>query len=277
MKIGIIGLGIIGGGYAKALIKYGYEIYGIDKNTDTIEYALKENLITKGYTDGSDIISNLDVIFVCLYPKDTVDFIRKNQNRFKKNSVISDVSGIKRYISNSLIYEKEDYEIVLSHPIAGSELSGIKNSNEAIFHNSNFVICPHKYSTEENMKLIEILAYQIGFGNVSYISDLEHDKILGYTSHLTHAIAMALVNSDPQESKTEMFIGDSYKDLTRIANINEDLWIELFEKNKDNLIKHIDNFINELDMIKLSLRNKDSDTLKSIMNKSSNQRCDIDG
>jgi len=277
MKIGIIGLGIIGGGYAKALKKYGYEVFGIDKDKDTLEYAIKEKLIINCNDDQTSIIPLLDVIFVCLYPKETINFIKKNQNKFKKNSVVVDVSGVKRFISNSLIYEKEDYEIVLSHPIAGRELIGLKNSNEAVFHDSNFVICPHKYSTDENMKLIEILAYQIGFGHVSYLSDIEHDRILGYTSHLTHAIAIALVNSDTKEAQTNLFIGDSYKDLTRIAKINENLWLELFENNKDNLITHIDKFVSELNKIKKSLKEKDRETLKELMLESRKRRCDIDG
>ena len=141
MKIGIVGLGLIGGSYAKSLKLYGYEIYGIDINQKTIDYALKHNIIDVGVVNPKDVLKELDVVFLCLYPEDTIKFVHKNINHFKRGAIISDVVGIKRHIIDALdIYKNDEVEFVFAHPIAGKEKSGIKYSDEAIFHNANFVI-----------------------------------------------------------------------------------------------------------------------------------------
>ncbi len=274
MKIGIVGLGLIGASYAKALGKYSYEIYGIDQNIDVLAYALNKNIITKGSTIAKDILPQCDVVFLCLYPKDIVSFVKKNLSYFKNNAIISDVSGVKRFLYDKLdLYLKNDIEFVFAHPIAGKELPGIKNSDEMIFHNANFVITPTLFNNEESINLIEVLAYQMGFSTVTKVPDYIHDDLIAYTSQLTHAIAIALVNSGKNNTLTSKFIGDSYKDLTRIANINESLWAELFILNKGFLNKHIDSFIASLIEIKTALSNNDSDKLKEVMtNAKANRR-----
>lgn len=266
MNIGIVGIGLIGGSYAKSLKKYGYKIYGIDIDQKSLDYALKHDIIDFGDTNPINILKDVDVVFVCLYPEDTIKFIRKNINNFKRGAIISDVVGIKRNIIDSLdIYKDDDVEFVFSHPIAGKETSGVRNSDEAIFQGANFVITPTKWNSEEAINVITILAKQMGFSSVSQISDVAHDDIIGFTSQLTHAIAISLVNSDDEKHNTSLFIGDSYKDLTRIAQINENLWAELFIKNKDFLLKHINKFEKELDILKDAINAKDFEGLKELM------------
>jgi len=276
MKIGIVGLGLIGGTYAKALKKYPYEIYGIDINQNTIDYAIENKIVDYGSINPTDYLSELDVVFICLYPKDTLTFINRHMMKFKRGAIVSDVVGIKRYLINNIdLNYNDDIEFVFSHPIAGKEKNGIKYSDDAIFHNSNFVITPTEKNTDEALNLIETLAKQMGFKNVSRITDKEHDDIIAYTSQLTHAIAISLVNSGDFSLNTGLFVGDSYKDLTRIAEINEDLWSELFIKNKDFLLNRINKFENELDKIKDALVKKDYQKLKEIMINSTNKRSDI--
>jgi prephenate dehydrogenase len=273
MKIGIVGLGLIGGTYAKALNPYQYEIIGFDKNQNVIDYALETKMISKGTITPKQYLKECDIVFVCLYPKDTVNFIKNNINNFKRNAIVSDVTGIKRKLFNELdMYFNDDIDFVFAHPIAGSEKIGIKHSNKAIFQDANFVITPHKFNSEETLNLIETLAKQMGFKTITRITDVEHDKALAFTSQLTHAIAIALVNSDPQNIETNRFIGDSYKDLTRIAVINETLWTELFMDNKDFLVQNIDRFIDELTKIKKTLKDKNHSELKEIMIKARNIR-----
>ncbi len=273
MKIGIVGLGLIGGSYAKALRKYPYEIYGIDQDEEVISYALQENIIKKGSTNPKDILPLCDVVFLCLYPHNIVSFVRTNISYFKENAIISDVSGVKRFIYDRLeLYLKDDVEFVFAHPVAGKELIGIKHSDEAIFHNANFIITPTKHNTEKALNLIETLAYQMGFSTVTKVPDYIHDNVIAYTSQLTHAIAIALVNSDNQTENTNLFIGDSYRDLTRIANINELLWSELFFVNKDYLKRHIDSFISELNLIKEALQQNDESALIQLMEKAKTKR-----
>jgi prephenate dehydrogenase len=277
MNIGIVGLGLIGGTYAKSLRKYPYHITGIDISEETLHYALENNIIDVGTSTPKDVLSSLDIIFLCLYPDAAVKFVKENLNNFKKDVIISDVVGVKRMMVNKLdMYYDFDIEFVFAHPIAGREKIGIKFSDEAIFHNSNFVITPTKQNTDEALNLIETLAHQMGFKNVTRLTDSEHDNIIGFTSQLTHAIALALVNSDNQEFDTKLFIGDSYKDLTRIAKFNHQLWSELFLNNKDYLVKHIQKFENQLDILKEALKYKDKDAIEQLMIESTKRRRDIE-
>ena len=273
MNIGIVGIGLIGGSYAKALKKYPYKIYGIDKNQESLDFALKYNIIDIGTTNPSDILKDLDVVFLCLYPKDAVDFVKKNIHHFKRDAIISDVVGVKRFMINSLgVYFNDEVEFVFAHPIAGKETIGIEHSSEAIFHNANFVITPTKYNKDESINLITTLAKQMGFKNVSLISDIQHDEIISFTSQLTHVIALSLVNSDDEKYDTSLFIGDSYKDLTRIAMINDSLWAELFLNNKDFLLKQINKFEVELDIFKEAIIKKDIKKIKELMQSATHKR-----
>lgn len=277
MNIGIVGLGLIGGTYAKCLKEYSYTIVGIDIDQETIDYALENNIIDKGSTNPKDVLSDLDVVFLCLYPDAAINFIRKNINYFKRNAIISDVIGIKRKIIAALeIFQDDEIEMVFTHPIAGRETPGIKASDKAIFQDANFVICPTEKNKEETLNLIETLAKQMGFKNVSRLSDKAHDEIIAYTSQLTHAIAISLVNSDDEKYDTNLFIGDSYKDLTRIAKINEKLWTELFLKNKDFLFKKINAFEKELDKLKEALHDGDSKKIQDLMKSSTEKRMKIE-
>jgi len=273
MNIGIVGIGLIGGSYAKALKKYPYKVFGIDKNQKTLNYALKNNIIDVGTSNPSEVLKDLDVIFLCLYPNEAIKFVRNNINNFKRDAIISDVAGIKRFMVNSLgVYFNDDVEFVFAHPIAGKETIGIENSSEDIFHNANFVITPTTHNKEEAINLIAILAKQMGFKNISFISDFQHDEIISFTSQLTHVIALSLVNSDEEKYDTRLFVGDSYKDLTRIAMINDTLWAELFLKNKDLLLKQINKFEDQMDILKDAITNKDVDKIQELMKSATQKR-----
>lgn len=273
MNIGIVGLGLIGGTYAKSLRKYPYKLYGIDIDGETIEFALNNDIIDYGTTDPKSVLKELDIVFICLYPGDAIKFIQKHIMDFKRDAIISDVVGIKRKMVDALdVYKNDEVEFVFAHPIAGKEKIGINYSDASIFQDANFVITPTKQNTDEALNLIEILAKQMGFKNVSRLKDVEHDDIIAFTSQLTHAIAISLVNSDNNKYDTSHFIGDSYKDLTRIAMINETLWSELFLQNKDFLVKRINNFEKQLDILKEALRTKNKQKLEEIMISSTNKR-----
>lgn len=276
MNIGIVGMGLIGGTYAKSLRKYPYKLYGIDINEETISYALSHNIIDNGTTKARTVLKELDVVFMCLYPNETKKFVQKNINYFKKDAIISDAVGIKRKLVDYFeMYKNDDVEFVFTHPIAGREKIGIEYSDEAIFHNANFVITPTESNKEESLNLIETLARQMGFKNVTRIRDVEHDDIIAYTSQLTHAIAISLVNSDDSKYDTSLFIGDSYKDLTRIAMINENLWTELFLQNKDFLTRRITSFEDQLSTLKQAIKENDKEKIKEIMRKSAIIRSEI--
>lgn len=273
MNIGIVGIGLIGGTYAKSLRGYPYKIYGIDIDESAIKYALENNIIDVGTTEPKEVLSEIDVLFICIYPEATKKFIQQNARFIKEGCVVSDVAGIKRNIIATLdIYNQDHFEIVFAHPIAGREKIGIEYSHERIFKDANFVITPIESNTEDALNLVEVLARQMGFKNVSRLGDKQHDEIIAFTSQLTHAIAISLVNSDEEKYDTSLFIGDSYKDLTRIAMINHELWTELFLKNRDNLLKQIKLFEKNLDILKDALDEKDVPKLHQIMKDATNKR-----
>ncbi|WP_315081064.1 prephenate dehydrogenase [uncultured Clostridium sp.] len=274
MNVVIVGLGVIGGSFAMALKDAGYkDVYGIDNNEDTLLKAEKLNLIRRGYTDGNEILKDADLIIISIYPKLVKDFIKNNIDNFKYGAVITDATGIKKMFINDIVnILPSNIDFVFGHPMAGREKKGIDFASNDVFKGANYILTPTSKNKEENLKLVENLAYEIGFKRVKRISPEFHDEMIGFTSQLPHSLAVALVNSDLEGRDTGSFIGDSYRDLTRIANINEDLWSELFLGNKENLLKSIESFECELDKIKDAIKDDDKESLKKLFIKSTKRR-----
>lgn len=274
MRIVIVGLGVIGGGYAMALKEAGYtEVYGIDKNTETLRKAKSLGIIKEGYEDEKEIIQDADLIVLAVYPNLVKDFIINNKEHFKDGAVITDVTGIKQLFINEITkILPENIDFVFDHPMAGREKKGIDYATNQVFKGANFLITVTDRNKDENLDLIENLAYKMGFKHIKRICPKYHDEMIAFTSQLPHALAVALINSDIEGRNTGEFIGDSYRDLTRIANINESLWSQLFLGNKENLLQAIYNFEEELDKIKSCLENEDKEALQELFIKSSLRR-----
>lgn len=274
MRIVIVGLGVIGGGYAMALKEAGYtEVYGIDKNIETLRKAKSLGIIKEGYEDEKEIIQDADLIVLAVYPNLVKDFIINNKEHFKEGAVITDVTGIKQLFINEITrILPQNIDFVFAHPMAGREKKGIDYATNQVFKGANFLITVTDRNKDENLDLIENLAYKMGFKHVKRICPKYHDEMIAFTSQLPHALAVALINSDIEGRNTGEFIGDSYRDLTRIANINESLWSQLFLGNKENLLQAIYNFEEELDKIKSCLENEDKEALQELFIKSSLRR-----
>ncbi len=259
MKILIVGLGLIGASYAKGLKLKGHTIYGTDIKEDTIKYALDNSVVHYASLEPADFIKDVDLIILGLYPNNLLDFLKKYKHLFSENQIITDVCGVKRHFLSDAITLAKPATYISHHPMAGREKVGITFSDPKIFKNANFLIIDEN-NNEKEIDILKSIANDLEFSRISIISKEKHDKMIGFTSQLAHAIAVALVNSDDQED-TRNFIGDSYRDLTRIAKINKDLWSELFFANKDYLINEIDNFEYYLDIIKYSLINNEPEKL----------------
>lgn len=274
MKILVVGLGVIGGSFTMALKEAGYnDVYGIDINEETLVKAKKLGLIKEGFTSGEEIVKEADLIIISLYPKLVKKFINDNKDNFKDGAVITDATGIKKlFVEDIVNILPNNIDFIFGHPMAGREKKGIDFATSEVFKGANYILTPVDRNKEENLKLIENLAYEIGFKRVRKISPEYHDEMIGFTSQLPHALAVALVNSDVEGRDTGSFIGDSYRDLTRIANINEDLWSELFLGNKENLLMSIQNFEDELDKIKYAIQNDNKEVLKESFIKSTKRR-----
>lgn len=278
MNIVIVGLGVIGGSFAMALKEAGYSnVYGVDTNKETLQKAKELGIIKEGCTTGKSFFKEADLTIISIYPKLLIDFIRNNKDYFKKGSVITDATGIKMmFIKEIINILPDDIDFVFGHPMAGREKKGIDFATNEVFKGANYILTPIERNREKSLEMIENIALSIGFRRVRRITPEQHDEMIGFTSQLPHAMAVALINSDEEERDTGSFIGDSYRDLTRIANINEELWSELFLGNKNNLLKAINNFEIELDLIKKAIYEDDKDTLIKFFIKSSNRREKLD-
>ena len=274
MKILIVGLGVIGGGYAMALKEAGYsEVYGIDTNEETLKKAKEMKIIKEGFTREDEIISEMDLIVLAIYPNLVKNFIVKNKNKFKENALITDVTGIKQLFINDIVeILPQNIDFVFAHPMAGRENKGIDYATNKVFQGANFLIVETKKNKEENIRKIENLAKEMGFKHIKRTTPAFHDEMIAFTSQLPHVLAVALTNSDIENRNTGEFIGDSYRDLTRIANMNEKLWSLLFLGNKKNLLEAMNNFEAEFDKIKKCIEENDEMNLQKLFIKSTIRR-----
>ena len=242
-------------------------------NQETLIKAKERGLIKDGATNGKELLKNADLTIISIYPKLLLTFIKENKEYFKEGSVITDATGIKEmFIDDVMKILPQNIDFVFGHPMAGREKKGIDFASSTVFKGANYIITPINKNKEKNLNMIENLAYEIGFGKVNRITPKYHDEMIGYTSQLPHIMAVALINSDCEKRDTGSFIGDSYRDLTRIANINEELWTELFLGNKKNLLKSIDEFEKQLNILKNAVNSDDKDTLVSEFIKSTSRR-----
>lgn len=272
-KILIVGLGLIGGSYAQGLSKKGYSVSAIDINSDSIQYAMEQGWIEQGSTvDDPELVEQADIIISGLYPTTMVQWIQENQEYFKSHALLTDVSGIKTGIVNH-VQEilREDVEFIGSHPMAGKEVSGARYADAKIFEGANFIITPTNKNTKEAIEEIRALATDLNFKTISLLTIEEHDQMIGFVSQLTHTIAVSLMNtSDNHELKK--YTGDSFRDLTRIAHINETIWSELFLLNKENLVKQMDAFIQTMEHLKRVIETEDVTELKHLLIQSTQRR-----
>lgn len=263
MNVLIVGLGLMGGAYAYRLSNKGYNVYGYDSNASAISYAIENGFIKDGSTDSTKYIQEMDLIILCIYPQAILKYLENHKCYFSENQIITDICGVKASFVPQAYEISKPATFLSHHPMAGREKIGIEYSKLCIFEDANFLITPYDEVKPTCIDTITQLGKDLGFLKISVMSMDKHDRMIGFTSQLTHAIAVSLVNSD-HDPDTKNFIGDSYRDLTRIAMINENLWSELFLENRDNLLGHIQSFENELDKLKNALNSKDKKALEEL-------------
>ncbi len=276
-KILIVGLGLLGGSYAKVLKRFGFHISAITKEQSSIDYALKERLIDEGSTElDKRMIGEADIVIFALYPHVFVEWIEQNQSLLKSGALITDVTGVKC----SIVYKiqamlRDDVEFIAAHPMAGREVSGVENSTDKMFAGANYIVTPTDKNTPAAINTCLELGRLLGFSNVTTLSPEEHDEMIGFLSQLTHCIAITLMTCNDKENM-EKFTGDSFRDLTRIARINDLMWSELFIENKTALLEQMNNFINKFEELKLMLENEDVDSMRKMMRHSTQRRALFD-
>ena len=276
-KILIVGLGLLGGSYARALTKKGFYVTAITRSQSSIDYALSEGMIARG-SAGFDpaLVAEADIVVFALYPHVFLDWIHDNQQHFKSGAIITDVTGVKGCIVGTVQEMlRPDVEFIAAHPMAGREVSGVQNSDEAIFGGANYVVTPSEKNTPEAIALCRALGETLGFARIATLSPSEHDEIIAFVSQLTHCIAISLMTCQ-QTEHLEDYTGDSFRDLTRIARLNDEMWSELFLLNKDALLHQMHLFENELDKLRSMLENDDAEGLRELMRYSTSRRALFD-
>ena len=277
MKILIVGLGLLGGSYARSLTRQGYTVKAITRSRKTIDYALEQGLIAEGTTEVSPtLLGEADLVVLALYPSVLLTWIRENQSLLKPGAILTDVTGIKGCIVGP-VQEllRPDVEFIAAHPMAGRERSGIEHSDEAIFRGANYVVTPSERNTDGAIELCEDLGQVLGFARISRVSPEEHDDIIGYVSQLTHCIAVSLMTAKSYDN-LEDYTGDSFRDLTRIARLNDEMWSELFLMNREALLTQIDLFEGEMAKIRRYLETENREALREIMRHSTARRALFD-
>jgi prephenate dehydrogenase len=272
-KILIVGLGLIGGSYAKALSKKGYSVRCITKDSKEIDYALKNGIISYGTTDLYEkLIKDSELIIFALYPTVLMKWIEENQHLFAPGTIITDVTGVKGSVVNNVqSILREDVEFIAAHPMAGREKSGVEYSDDGVFKGANYIVTPTEKNTAVATELAKKLGEELGFARISELSVEEHDEMIAFLSQLTHCIAVTLMTCNENEG-LEKYTGDSFRDLTRIANINDVMWSELFLMNKDALLVKMDRFAEEFARLRKYLADGNREEMQKMMRISTARR-----
>ncbi len=274
LTYGIVGLGIMGGSIAKAIRQNilsqngsSGKIFACNRSTACLSQAKSEGVVDEVFTSDRvhEMLPECDLLFICLYPHATLDFIRDNRDFFKSGSIITDISGVKGIFEKSMPdILRPDVDFIIGHPMAGGEKEGYAHSSAQFFVNHNYILIPQDYNKPENLDVMRNLITLMGFTRITETTCDTHDYKIGFTSQLCHVIASALVESAQDEGITA-FGGGSFEDLTRIAMINAPLWTELFISNKEKLVQHIDNFQKMMTDFRTAIQNEDAETLKALL------------
>lgn len=276
-RVLIVGLGLIGGSYAKALTKKGYRVTAITRSPETIDYALKNNIIAAGASQvDANLVKEADLVVFALYPQVFKDWLQAHQHLLKPGAILTDVTGVK----GSIVYDiqallRPDVEFIAAHPMAGREVYGVENSDETIFQKANYIVTPTEKNTENAIALCEQLGWELGFARVSRLSPEQHDDMIGFLSQLTHCIAISLMNCNDTPGM-EAYTGDSFRDLTRIARINDRMWSELFLCNREQLLKHMDAFSESFAAFRAMLQEGNGEGMREQMRRSTARRALFD-
>lgn len=276
MLIGVVGLGLIGGSMAKAINQNtDYSVYGYDIEDKITKKAILVGAIEGELTD--EMIPECDMLFLGLYPKDTIKFLRENAPRLKHDCIVMDTGGVKQVVNDAAAPLAAEYGFTFigAHPMAGVEHKGFEYSRKALFNGASLILVPLTGTAIEKVDEVIHLAKQIGFVQTPIAEPSEHDRIIAYTSQLAHVVSSAYVMS-PTASDHSGFSAGSYRDMTRVAKLNEIMWTELFLENPDFLADEIDGLAERLTAFSKVIRDKNEDKLCEMLKEGRIRKLQID-
>lgn len=273
----IVGLGVMGAAYARLLSDAGYKVGAVTKEQSDVDYALSHGYVAEGSTEPTEeLLGKADVVVCALHPHVLISWIERNQYKLARGAVVTDITGVKGGVVGQIQEMlRSDLEFVAVHPMAGREGSGIAMSEGVKFGEANYIIVPTACNTKEGIELARKLGEILGFARIAELDVDTHDEMIAYLSQLTHCIAVALMTCRDCEHMTS-YTGDSFRDLTRIARINDEMWSELFLINKDKLLEQMNLFIKEITRMRDLLAAGDREGIREMMRCSTVRRALFD-
>ncbi len=265
--VGVVGLGLIGGSIAKSIkSRTNCKIGAFDINAETQKKSMSDKIIDFNLDETT--LKDCDVLIICLYPRQTIDYVKENLKHIKKDTLIVDCAGVKENICEELskLCYNNSLNFIGAHPMAGLEKSGYNYSSDQLFNNASMILCEDEFTDALSLKIAEEFFITIGFKQVTRSTPNEHDKIIAFTSQLAHVVSNAYVQSE--QAQVHMgFSAGSYQDLTRVAYLNEFMWSELFIENKKPLVKEIRGLISRLEEYASLIDSDDIDALREVLKK----------
>lgn len=276
MTVGICGLGLIGGSMAKAYKESGHTVLAYDINESALGYASVAGIIDGVL--GRDSIKDCELLFVALYPQKAVEYMKEIADAISPSTVVMDLCGTKKMICECgfALAKQYGFTFVGGHPMAGTQYSGIKYAKATLFKGAPMVLVPPIYDDIAFLDNIKRLLAPAGFGRITVTTAEAHDKVIAFTSQLAHVVSNAYVKS-PSARGHKGFSAGSYKDMTRVAWLNEYMWTELFLENKEPLLFEIDSIINSLSEYRDAIAADDADKLRDLLRDGRIAKEQIDG
>ena len=276
MKVGIVGLGLIGGSFARAYSATGHEVYALETDPETLDAALREQAVQDVLTQEN--AGACDLILICVYPQAAVNFLHEYGPSFGSKPLVIDCCGTKRVVAEKCmeVANKHGFTYAGGHPMAGTQYAGFKNSLTDMFVGAPMVIVPPVFDDIELLDKIKNLLKPAGFGSISITTAEEHDRKIAYTSQLAHIVSSAYIKS-PTATSHEGFSAGSYLDMTRVAALNPDMWTELFLENRDNILFEIDNFQAHISEYRKAIDENDAEALRALLEEGRKRKSEVDG
>lgn len=276
MKVGILGLGLIGGSLARAYAMEGHTVYAIQRNESMLSFAMLAGAV-HGKLDESTI-GQCDLILLAIYPNGSISWLEHNAHLISKNALVIDCCGTKRNVCGKCfpLAEKYGFTFVGGHPMAGSQFSGFKYSRANLFHGAPMVLVPPVFDDAVLLDRVKEALKPCGFGSYSVTTAEEHDRLIAFTSQMPHIVSNAYIKS-PTSQNHKGFSAGSYKDLTRVAWLNPQMWAELFLENRDNILRELDCYIGSLQAYRQAIEANDMDSLVSLLDEGKKCKEAVDG
>lgn len=276
MKVGILGLGLIGGSFARAYAKAGHEVFASVRRKEMLDFAMLAGAVHGQLNE--DTIPQCDLIILAIFPDGCVEWLKQNAKHIAPHTLVMDAGGVKKSVCTPCFALAEEYGFTFmgGHPMAGTQFSGFKHSTSDMFEGQPMVLVPHRFDDVALLQRAKDALKPCGFGSFSVTTAENHDRMIAFTSQMPHILSNAFIKS-PTALEHSGFSAGSYKDLTRVALLNPNMWAELFLNNKENVLNELDFYMNSLQQYRDAVAKEDSDTLIALLDEGRKRKEQVDG